>query len=164
MPGDWDNRSMSNNSTSSYRERLWPSPGLLIALLLLLPAVAMVMTPINAAFAIPTAVAAYALIAGSLVVMSPTVQVAEGFLSAGSARVPVSALGEVQVLDDEALRKTIGPGADARAFLLVRGFIHRGLRIEIVDANDPTPYWVLTSRKPQRFADAIATAKAGVKV
>ena len=153
---------MSNDSPSNYRERLWPSPGLMIALLLILPAVTMVMTPINATFAIPTAVTMYLLIAGSLVLMSPVVQVSEGVLSAGSARVPVTALGEVQLLDDSSLRKTIGPGADARAYLLVRGFIHRGLRIEIVDSEDPTPYWVVTSRKPQRFAAAIETAKARV--
>ena len=126
---------MSNDSPSTYRERLWPSPGLMIALLLLLPAVAMVMTPINATFAIPTAIAVYVLIAGSLVLMSPVVQVVDGVLSAGSARVPVSALGEVQELDDAKLRKTIGPGADARAYLLVRGFIHRGLRIELPHAS-----------------------------
>lgn len=154
---------MSNDSPSSYRERLWPSPGLLIALLLILPAVAMVMTPINATFAIPVAIAMYLLIAGSLVLMSPVVQVEGGMLSAGSARVPVSALGDVQELDDASLRKTIGPGADARAYLLVRGFIHSGLRIEIVDSQDPTPYWVVTSRKPQRFAAAIEAAKAGIK-
>ena len=154
---------MSNDSPSTYRERLWPSPGLMIALLLLLPAVAMVMTPINATFAIPTAIAVYVLIAGSLVLMSPVVQVVDGVLSAGGARVPVSALGEVQELDDAKLRKTIGPGADARAYLLVRGFIHRGLRIELIDSEDPTPYWVVTSRNPQRFAAAIEAAKAGVK-
>ena len=105
----------------------------------------------------------YVLIAGSLVLMSPVVQVVDGVLSAGSARVPVSALGEIQELDDAKLRKTIGPGADARAYLLVRGFIHRGLRIELIDSEDPTPYWVVTSRNPQRFAAAIEAAKAGVK-
>jgi len=45
----------------------------------------------------------------------------------------------------------------------VRGFIHRGLRIELIDSEDPTPYWVVTSRNPQRFAAAIEAAKAGVK-
>lgn len=154
---------MTKVSPSSYRERLWPSPGLLIALLLLLPAVFMVITPIEAALALPAAIAAYVLIAGSLVLMSPVVRVENGVLTAGSAKVPLSALGAVTVLDDAALRKTLGPGADARAYLLVRGFIHRGLRIEIVDAEDPTPYWVLTSRRPQRFAAAIDAAKAEVK-
>lgn len=151
---------MTKASSSNYRERLWPSPGLLIALLLLLPAVYMVITPISRAMALPLAIIVYVVISGSLVLMSPTVQVSGGVLSAGSARIPASALGEIELLDDAALRRTIGPGADARAYLLVRGFIHRGLRIEVIDANDPTPYWVLTSRKPQRFAAALESAKA----
>lgn len=150
---------MSKVSISSYQERLWPSPGLLIALLLLLPAVFMVITPIQAPLALPIAIAVYVLIAGSLVVMAPVVKVKDGVLSAGTAQVPVAVLGEVEVLDDAALRRTIGPGADARAHLLVRGFIHRGLRIELVDSEDPTPYWVLTSRRPQQFAQAIEAAK-----
>ncbi len=153
---------MTKVSTSSYRERLWPSPGLMIALLLLLPAVYMVMTPLESALALPVAIAVYVLIAGSLLLMAPIVQVKDGVLSAGHANVPVSALGEVQVLDDASLRRTIGPGADARAHLLVRGFIHKGLRIELIDNEDPTPYWVLTSRRPQQFAQAIEAAKAEV--
>lgn len=151
---------MTKVSTSSYSERLWPSPGLLIALLLLLPAVYMVMTPLESALALPVAIAVYVLIAGSLVLLAPTIHVKGGVLIAGNAQVPVSELGEVQVLDDASLRRTIGPGADARAYLLVRGFIHKGLRIELVDNEDPTPYWVLTSRRPRKFAQAIEAAKA----
>ncbi len=155
---------MTKAASPTYRERLWPSPGLLIALLLLLPAVFMVMTPIEAALALPIAILVYLLISGSLVLMSPVVAVSNGVLSAGSAQVPVSALGEVTLLDDAALRRTIGPGADARAYLLVRGFIHKGLRVEIVDAEDPTPYWVLTTRRPQQFAAAINAARAQASV
>lgn len=153
---------MTNVSSSSYSERLWPSPGLLIALLLLLPAVYMVMTPLESSLAIPLAVVLYVLIAGSLVLLAPRVQIKGGVLSAGNSQVPVSALGEVQVLDDASLRRTIGPGADARAHLLVRGFIHTGIRVEIIDTEDPTPYWVITSRKPHQLADAIDAAKSAV--
>lgn len=153
---------MTKVSNSSYSERLWPSPGLLIALLLLLPAVYMVMTPLEPALALPTAIAVYVLIAGSLVLLAPSVHVKGGVLIAGNAQVPVSKLGEVQVLDDASLRRTIGPGADARAYLLVRGFIHKGLRIDLIDNEDPTPYWVLTSRRPQKFAQAIEAAKAEI--
>lgn len=151
---------MSKVSPSNYRERLWPSPGLMIALLLLLPAVYMVITPIQASLAIPIAIAVYLLIAGSLVLMSPVVQISGGEFSAGSARIPVTALGEVELLDDAGLRRAIGPGADARAYLLVRGFIHRGIRVEITDPADPTPYWILTTRRPQQLAAAIKQAHA----
>ncbi|MDI6024309.1 DUF3093 domain-containing protein [Leucobacter sp. UT-8R-CII-1-4] len=154
---------MSKLSSSNYRERLWPSPGLMIALLLLLPAVYMVITPIQASLAIPIAIGVYLLIAGSLVLMSPVVQISDGVFSAGSAKIPVSALGEVELLDDAGLRRAIGPGADARAYLLVRGFIHRGIRVEVTDEADPTPYWILTTRRPQQLAAAIKQANAAAK-
>ncbi len=154
---------MRNESPAGHRERLWPSPWLLIALLLLLPAVTMVVIPINASVAVPTAVAVYLIITGTLTLMSPVIELSGGELRAGSARIPVSALGEVELLGDAALRRVLGPEADARAYLVVRGYIHRGLRIEIVDAEDPTPYWLLTSRRPQTLAAAIEAAKAEAK-
>ncbi len=154
---------MRNESPAGHRERLWPSPWLLIALLLLLPAVTMVVIPINASVAVPTAVAVYLVITGTLTLMSPVIELSGGELRAGSARIPVSALGEVELLGDAALRRVLGPEADARAYLVVRGYIHRGLRIEIVDAEDPTPYWLLTSRRPQTLAAAIEAAKAEAK-
>ncbi len=150
---------MSTDSPRVFRERLWPSPWLLITLLLLVPAVTLTLTPINAGVALPTAIAVYLLVAGSLVLMSPAIEVSGEELTAGSARVPLSALGESQTLGDTALRRLIGPEADARAYLLVRGYIHRGVRIDIVDDQDPTPYWVLTSRRPEELAEAIRTAK-----
>lgn len=153
---------MTTDSSSSYSERLWPSPGLLIALLLLLPAVYMVMTPLESALALPLAIIVYILIAGSLVLLAPKVQLKGGVLSAGNSQVPVTALGHVEVLDDASLRRTIGPGADARAHLLVRGFIHKGIRVNITDSEDPTPYWVITARRPQQLADAIEAAKSEI--
>lgn len=143
----------------AYRERLWPSVGLILTLLLLLPAVAMVITPINADLAIPAAIAVYLVIAGTLLATSPVVSVSEGVLQAGSANIPVQALGKVKILDREALRGTLGPGADARAYLVVRGVIHRGLRIEVSDPSDPTPYWVITTRTPEKLAAAIEASR-----
>lgn len=151
---------MTKDTMPNYRERLWPSPWLLIALLLLIPAGLLAVTPINIAIAPYIAVGLYVLIAGSLTLMAPAIEVSNGMLVAGSAKIPVSALGEVDILDDGALRRIIGPGADARAYLLVRGYIHKGVRVEVTDATDPTPYWVLTTRRPKDLAAAIAAAKA----
>lgn len=150
---------MSSDSPKAFRERLTPSPWLLIVLLLLIPAVMLTVTPVNAELAVPIAITVYVLIAGSLVLMSPVIEVANGQLSAGSAKAPIAVVGDIEQLNDAALRDLIGPGADARAFLVVRGYIHRGVRIDIVDEADPTPYWVLTTRKPKELAEALSAAR-----
>jgi hypothetical protein len=91
---------------------------------------------------------------------SARVTVADGTLRAGRARIPVSALGEVQTLDAESARLLAGRHADARAYLLIRPYLRRSVRVDIVDPADPTPYWLLTTRHPDRLAAALTDARA----
>jgi hypothetical protein len=49
-----------------------------------------------------------------------------------------------------------GPGADARAYLLLRPYLKRAVKVEITDPADPAPYWLLSTRHPDRLAGAIA--------
>ena len=143
-----------------YRERLTPGPGLFVAWLLIIPASALVMIPMNSAAAIPVALGVYAIIALLLLSMSPVIDVHDGVLTAGRAQIPVTMLGDIEPLGSAALSRAIGPEADARDFLLVRGWIRKGLKIEVVDPTDPTPHWIITSRKPLALAEAIR-AQAG---
>ncbi|MFT4233183.1 MAG: DUF3093 domain-containing protein [Leucobacter sp.] len=146
-------------SVRSYRERLVPGVGLFIAVLLVIPAVTLVLTPVNAALALPTGIVLYLIVAAVLLLLSPTIELADGMLVAGRARIPTRQLGRIEMLGAEGLRAAIGPGLDARSYLLVRGWIHRGLRIENVDPADPAPVWILTTRHPQRLAEAIEAAR-----
>lgn len=150
---------MRNDSPAAFNERLWPSPLLLMVLLLLLPSVTMIVYALSPALAIPIAIAVYLIIAGSLVLMSPTIAVKDGYLHAGNAKVPVSVLSETTVLNDAKLRNLLGPGADVRAYMVVRGHIHQGLRVDLNDPQDPTPYWVLTTRRPNQLSAAIQAAQ-----
>lgn len=150
----------TSHDAAPFRERLVPGPWLFVALLLLIPAVALVMTPIFSAIAWPAAVIVYVLAAGSFLLLAPTVEVADGELIAGRARIPVALLGAVETLDADQLRAVIGPGADARAYLMLRGYVHSGIRVSIEDPDDPTPYWVVTSRRPKSLRDSIERARA----
>lgn len=143
-----------------YRERLLPSLGFFFAWLLVIPAVWLIMLPINADIGIPVAIGAYVLAAGIFIVLSPKIVVRAGELLAGHATIPVNFIGSVEALGSEALRLAIGQEADARNYLVVRGWIHVGLKLEITDESDPTPYWIITSRKPLALADAISKAAA----
>ena len=149
----------AHDTTVRYRERLLPGPGFFIAWLLLIPATALVMTPINKAAAIPVAVGLYIVVALIFVALSPVLQVEQGEFRAGRATIPVKFIGAVDALGSDALRDIIGPGADARNFMVVRGWIQRGLKVEITDEQDPTPHWIITSRKPLALAEALEAAK-----
>lgn len=156
------NQSMSEAPPArpaTYSERLWPTPWLYAALLLIVPAVTLVVTPMNQAIALPLAIVLYALVAGWFTLVSPKITLENGVLTAGRASIPAELLGAAETLDADELRSAIGPGLDARAHLLVRGYIHLGVRVEVTDPEDPTPYWVITTRRPRTLVAAIEAAR-----
>jgi hypothetical protein len=88
------------------------------------------------------------------------ISVADGVLSAGRARIATTHLGAAIPLDAESAHRLAGRDADARAFLLLRPYVRRAVRIEIADPGDPTPYWLLSTRQPDRLVATLGAARA----
>ena len=88
---------------------------------------------------------------------SARVVVGDGELHAGRARIGAQHLGSATALDADATRRMAGVDADARAHLLLRPYLKRAVRVEITDPADPTPYWLVSSRHPDRLAGALTT-------
>ncbi|MEU7123926.1 DUF3093 domain-containing protein [Streptomyces zaomyceticus] len=94
---------------------------------------------------------------------SARIRVVAGSLVAGDARIPVSALGAVEVLDAEEARAWRMHKADPRAFMLMRSYVTRAVRIEVTDPSDPTPYVYLSSREPEALAQALEAVRVGAE-
>jgi hypothetical protein len=82
-----------------------------------------------------------------------------GDLVAGPARVPVSALGPARALTPDESRRLRGPESDPAGYHLIRGWVPAGVRADVVDPEDPTPYWFVASRRPDELAAAIEAAR-----
>ena len=108
------------------------------------------------------ATAAMVLAAAALLVGYGAAEVAvrDGELRAGRARIPAHLLAEPTVLDADATRLQTGRDADARAYLLLRPYVHRSVRVTVCDPGDPTPYWLVSTRRPERLAAALRRAGA----
>ncbi|MGH3342880.1 MAG: DUF3093 domain-containing protein [Carbonactinosporaceae bacterium] len=148
---------------SEYDERLWVPlrwwavPGFFLWTLWLAYA-----AYVGPGAALAVTVLAAVVVAGTLVTYGGVrVRVSEGVLLAGRAAIPLSAVGEVRVLDAREARDLRGPGADQRAFLLLRGYVPTAVRVEIADPQDPTPYAYLSTRHPARLAAALDHARHG---
>ncbi|GAA1912913.1 DUF3093 domain-containing protein [Nocardioides marmoribigeumensis] len=89
------------------------------------------------------------------------VEVRQGVLYAGRAHIPLSLLADPQALDGDEVRLALGVDADARAYLVVRPYIRRGVIVRVDDPADPTPYWLVSSRHPRTLAAALAAGTAG---
>ena len=86
---------------------------------------------------------------------APRVQVEGGWLRAGRARIAGEFLADAQPLDAAETRRVAGPGADVRAYLLLRPYLKRAVQVTVRDDRDPTPYWLISSRDPEHLAAAI---------
>jgi Protein of unknown function (DUF3093) len=104
--------------------------------------------------------AAAAAVAGLLVAYGAVrVRVASDGLTAGNARLPLRAVGRVRPLGADAARALRGPRADARAHMLLRGYVPTAVQVEVVDPADPTPYWYVSTRHPAELAAALTAAR-----
>jgi Protein of unknown function (DUF3093) len=86
---------------------------------------------------------------------SPRIDVDDGWLRAGRARIAGEFLDGAEPLDAAETRRVAGPGADVRAYLLLRPYLKRSVRVIVRDDRDPTPYWLVSTRDPEHLAAAI---------
>ena len=91
------------------------------------------------------------------------VTVEDGMLTAGRARIPVDQLGVPVAHDAAASRRLAGVDADARAYLLLRPYVKKSVQVPVVDPEDPTPYWLVSTRRPQELVRALQRAGAAVQ-
>ncbi|MEV7190589.1 DUF3093 domain-containing protein [Streptomyces sp. NPDC093510] len=87
------------------------------------------------------------------------IRVVAGSLVAGDAKIPVSALGDAEVLTGEETRAWRTYKADPRAYMLLRAYIPTALRVNITDPEDPTPYVYVSTRHPEELAKALDTVR-----
>jgi hypothetical protein len=85
--------------------------------------------------------------------------VEDATLTAGPARIPVSALGPVVVLDADRARAVRGPESDPAGYHLIRGWVPAGVQAVVIDPQDATPYWFVATRRPDALAAAIEAAR-----
>ncbi|MCU1409052.1 MAG: hypothetical protein JWM23_1132 [Microbacteriaceae bacterium] len=138
-----------------YREKLWAAPWMFVATALVIPASLLVFAPISMLAGVITALVLYGGCVTLLVISSPVVEIRDGAFTAGKAQISTRLLGDAEGFDGEEARQERGPRLDARAWLLIRGWIAPVVRVPILDQDDPAPYWLVSTRHPTKLAVAI---------
>ncbi len=91
-----------------------------------------------------------------------SVAVDAGTVRADRAQLPARYIGRVRPLDPQATFRARTAAADPRAFLMLRPWASASsVVMEVTDPADPHPYWLISTRRPQRLADALVAARAG---
>ena len=97
----------------------------------------------NAAFialAAATAALAWIYFASAL-----TIEVDDKELRVGKAHIHLNFIGQCINLDPHAIRQARTRDADPQAFLAIRFWAAKGVKVAINDERDTTPYWLISS-------------------
>lgn len=141
---------------SAYSERVLPGP---LGWFLTVAAggvMAAVFYPVSTALALAAGVVTFAAAVVFALRTSPLVLVADDELRVGDAHIPLALLASPRALDREQTRHETGPGFDPRAHVVLRAWAGTAVRVEVADPADPTPYWLVSTRRPAALAAAIA--------
>lgn len=87
-----------------------------------------------------------------------SVTVQNGVLHVPGARIPVADLSNGAPLDRKAFGLQTGPMADRRAFVVSRPWLHTAVLLLVDDPADPTPYWVVGTRRPDQLLAALTSS------
>ena len=143
-----------------YRERLWAAPWVYVSTALVIPASLLVFLPISEIAGVISAVVLYGGIVIALFVTTPLVEVTDEQFTAGRARLPRSAIAGVGAYTGAEATAERGTRLDARAWLLLRGWIPGIVHVTLNDPDDPTPYWLVSTRHPEELAAALSSTTA----
>ncbi|WP_426566714.1 DUF3093 domain-containing protein [Angustibacter sp. McL0619] len=147
---------------AEHHERLLPSAPVWVAVLAVSASLGLTaVRPLGWNAGAVVALLAVAVAAAALLASSAHVVAAHGELRAGRARIEAHHLGRVRAVDPKRMAELRGPKTDARAYLCQRAWIRGGVVVEVVDPQDPVPYWLVSSRRPERLAAALRAQGAG---
>ncbi|MFG2036986.1 DUF3093 domain-containing protein [Dactylosporangium sp. NPDC048998] len=90
------------------------------------------------------------------------IEVSNGELRVDDAHIPLRYVGEVTPLSATDKRDLMGPYSDPEAFVVQRPWIGGAVRLEVRDEADPTPYWLVSTRRPEALAEALREAQASI--
>jgi hypothetical protein len=84
-----------------------------------------------------------------------TIEVDGKELRVGTAHINLEFIDECVDLDNKAIRLVRTRDANPNAFLAIRFWAPSGIRANITDKNDSTPYWLISSNRGDELIKAI---------
>ncbi|NQU36268.1 MAG: DUF3093 domain-containing protein [Actinobacteria bacterium] len=149
-----------NVNARRYRERLNPPIWAWVAVLgITVSLTVAVWVPLGLVAGIIALVIINGLALWGMLVSTPTITVNDTELRINRVHIDVNNLGIVATLDAQATANANGANADPRAFMISRPLSAKeSVTVEILDDDDPHPYWLISTSHPAELGRAIRDA------
>jgi hypothetical protein len=145
-----------NTQAITYHERVLPSIGSFLPVLLVAPTLWLMLLPIAPMVGIFSGLVISVIICIFMIVNSPLIEIREGLLLVNKANISLDVIGDAVTIDKKSAFAERGPNLDSRAFLAIQASAPTMVKIRIIDPADPTPYLLVSSRHPDELISALA--------
>jgi Protein of unknown function (DUF3093) len=85
-------------------------------------------------------------------------EISDDELRIRGAHLPLRYVSGAVALDAATLRRVVGREGDPASFISIRPWIGPGVQLWLDDPDDPAPYWVVSTRRPQRVVEMLRLA------
>jgi hypothetical protein len=144
-----------------YEEKLWPAPWIWVVVAGAAVASVFTFIPISLQAGIVAAVVVAAVLTTLLILSTPRIRVTPTELQVGKAQIERKYLGNVEAYTGAEATAQRGTELHGKAYLCIRGWISPVVKITIDDAEDPTPYWLTSTRRPEQLTAALTAPSRG---
>ena len=138
-----------------YKERVLPSFGTFAAVFALLPSIAIISEPFDIRIGLAVGVVVVITIWTLLILRAPTIELSQLELRVGRVGIFRNLIGEAEVISKDRIFLERGPNLDPGAHKVFQGSVKTAIKIAILDPEDPTPYWLISTRKPDKLAELL---------
>ena len=138
-----------------YTEWVLPKWSSFLPTLGIFPAIWLTFLPINQAIGLWSGIGATVLIVALMIAKSARITVTNEALRVSNASIDRSFISAVEVIEKENAFAARGRNLDPRAWIHFQGSVSTLALVRINDPADPTPYWLFSTRKPQKLKEAL---------
>jgi hypothetical protein len=135
-----------------YQERVVPNFGTFAAVFALLPSMAIISEPFDIRIGLAIGVVVVLSIWTMLIFRAPKIQVSIEELRVGKVVISRNLIDQPQVITKAEIFMERGPKLDPAAHKVFQGSVKTAIKIPIADPEDPTPYWLISTRNPNELA------------
>lgn len=138
-----------------FEEKLWPAPWLWVVVAGAALASVFTFIPISVQAGIVAAIVVAVVLSTLLILSTPQIRVTADELQVGRAQIERKYLGDVEAFAGAEATAERGTRLHGKAYLCIRGWISPVVKITINDPDDPVPYWLTSTRRPEQLKAAL---------
>lgn len=132
---------------------------MILAIFLVVPTSILLFFPLSITVGVATGVILWLGTVALLWLTSPTITVDAEQFRAGRSRIEHHHIGSIEAVSIDRAREEKSTLLDARAWLVLRPWVGPAVKITVSDPDDPTPYWLVSTRQPERIVEAWLAAR-----